>query len=946
MADNSQQGLGGAGQPLGSIHPLQGENSPMFGQTARQGMTATNPLAASLARIAARRKSQAITSTLNNDAIAMDKTAGIPNVSPRMLAKMIPIGLRRDFDEDEQKEVDRGESQMFPKFIQEPGTPIPQLLASVPKQGLLGGLGGAAVGGAAGGALGGLAGHPGAGAAIGASTLGLYAALKYGFKRHEKNEHLIEGMHRLPKGATKQDYDTSHALQHAMADRYGMKLSGDMVPVEQGNNTADQYPQPDDMDTLSANPPKPNPTSSYIPLFKKEAQDMTPFARAFFARCLQHGMSEYSIKQAVDTVHAQFGPAVSDELYSNMEKVALNPGSLLRGLGTAARWGGSMLSKAKPMLGMGEKAVAAGAHMPGAGMAAEKAIGASMKPFAGAVGGAGRSAAQAAEEAVGANMSKFNPGRSLVPNGSTGDPFKYINNGARTARAAEVGAGAAGHIPPHVTAPGGVSSSVMSGLSPEMQAAGVGASNPNAWRSAGQATRTGLGHAWNYGARPLMGGIAGGFTGNAATDGSTSGTLGGAAIGAASQTPWGRAAMAANPALRRSIMNSFYGASGGEAVDQLGNAAGVDTGGAGARWGSRLGAASAFKPKMGQGIEDFTHGTWGAMPGFGGIKNIFRGGWKSMSPAGRAGLAVGASAPILGVAGAAINPRDMGTDGVTGGQGGGPGQVGTSGQLPSSALPGSNMATFEDPQHPGHFHSPGTYQGGGASPPAGANGQPGAASPSLLHDPIGWISHATGFDKKMQAQVQQASDKVITDLGFKSKEDAAAFVAKAKGLMNGGGGEGMLAKFGSMFDPIIDMIAGQGKAATMDPMMKIMLVMGGGALLGGAAGGMMGGGGGAMGGALAGMGGMALAGGLMGGFPGFGQHPPTQAAPSGKAPVQGPPAEGPFGTGPQPGQENVADRMSGLMNSPGAAAYRSAYQENDPTGDATAARNQRAMATR
>lgn len=124
--------------------------------------------------------------------------------------------------------------------------------------------------------------------------------------------------------------------------------------------------------------------------------------------------------------------------------------------------------------------------------------------------------------------------------------------------------------------------------------------------------------AWDYAGRPLMHAGIGAMTGaEAAPEGyGGAGAIAGGLVGLAGGTKPGQAFLKANPALHASYRNSALGSMAGQAADTLGDRLGIDTGGAGARWGARAGllsgAAEKFMPGAAKGVsstfEDFTSG--------------------------------------------------------------------------------------------------------------------------------------------------------------------------------------------------------------------------------------------------------------------------------------------------------------------------------------------------
>lgn len=156
----------------------------------------------------------------------------------------MPVGKKRDLTPEEQAAVDQGQSQWFGKIFPSYSTPIPKLMSSPAKGGLLsavpGGLVGALSGGLLGASLPGLMkgethiggefGYPpsGTGAAIGAALGGAAGAGATGLLgymgRRQNNENLEELMTRLPPAATRRDLMSDPAYQ-ADTDRAEMSSS-------------------------------------------------------------------------------------------------------------------------------------------------------------------------------------------------------------------------------------------------------------------------------------------------------------------------------------------------------------------------------------------------------------------------------------------------------------------------------------------------------------------------------------------------------------------------------------------------------------------------------------------------------------------------------------------------------------------------------------------------
>lgn len=159
-----------------------------------------------------------------------DKRAAAPSNTQfpaQVISHLVPLVDRReDFDPDEKAEMDRREKRLFPKLWKVDSTPIPELLASPAKQGLLGGLAGAAAGGGLGyaGAKA-LGGNSLLGGLAGAGVGGLLGGVETARRRYFHNAHVKEILRRLPKGSTYRDYDTEQRLLDAFTQRF--KHAGD-----------------------------------------------------------------------------------------------------------------------------------------------------------------------------------------------------------------------------------------------------------------------------------------------------------------------------------------------------------------------------------------------------------------------------------------------------------------------------------------------------------------------------------------------------------------------------------------------------------------------------------------------------------------------------------------------------------------------------------------------
>lgn len=121
---------------------------------------------------------------------------------------MPDVSAHRELSPHEEEALAAGKSRWMPRIFQSYGTPIPELMASPLKTGLIFGLPAGIVGAGLGSAVGGaLTNKPtsGMGALIGGLGAGGLAALAAGMDREAKNEGLEELMRRMPEGAAKRD---------------------------------------------------------------------------------------------------------------------------------------------------------------------------------------------------------------------------------------------------------------------------------------------------------------------------------------------------------------------------------------------------------------------------------------------------------------------------------------------------------------------------------------------------------------------------------------------------------------------------------------------------------------------------------------------------------------------------------------------------------------------
>lgn len=155
----------------------------------------------------------------------MDKTASVPPAFPtRMIRDFLPfVEKRRDpLQPFELEQIEEGQSQWIPPIFQTDATPMPHMMASPGRQGLLAGLAAGTAGGAAGYAAGQHFGiDPRIGAAVGGIPIGMLAALLQYKNRWKKNEHIEEVLRRLEPGSTRRDFKVQEMLEHALARRYG-----------------------------------------------------------------------------------------------------------------------------------------------------------------------------------------------------------------------------------------------------------------------------------------------------------------------------------------------------------------------------------------------------------------------------------------------------------------------------------------------------------------------------------------------------------------------------------------------------------------------------------------------------------------------------------------------------------------------------------------------------
>lgn len=121
---------------------------------------------------------------------------------------MPDVSAHRQLSPHEEEALEAGKKRWLPRIFQSYGTPIPELMASPLKTGLIFGLPAGVLGAGLGSAIGGAAtgkNFSGTGALIGGLGAGGLAALAASMDREAKNEGLEELMRRMPEGAAKRD---------------------------------------------------------------------------------------------------------------------------------------------------------------------------------------------------------------------------------------------------------------------------------------------------------------------------------------------------------------------------------------------------------------------------------------------------------------------------------------------------------------------------------------------------------------------------------------------------------------------------------------------------------------------------------------------------------------------------------------------------------------------
>ena len=129
-------------------------------------------------------------------------------VNPALIKQANDVAAHRELSPDEEQQLEAGKSRWLPRIFQSYGTPIPDLMASPHKTGLIFGLPAGALGAALGAGIGGaMSGkdYSGLGALIGGLGAGGAAYWGASSDREARNEGLEEIMRRMPEGAAKRD---------------------------------------------------------------------------------------------------------------------------------------------------------------------------------------------------------------------------------------------------------------------------------------------------------------------------------------------------------------------------------------------------------------------------------------------------------------------------------------------------------------------------------------------------------------------------------------------------------------------------------------------------------------------------------------------------------------------------------------------------------------------
>ena len=160
------------------------------------------------------------------------QNAGIP---ARMIRSFLPgFGERREsFTPDEEQQIDEKSNRWMPDIVQTDSTPIPNMMSSPKKQGILAALL-AGIPAAGVGYMASPAGYKGIAAGVGGGLAGLLAGLARWHGQNKEHSHIQEVMRRLPSGATKRDYDIEEMLSDALAHRFGEEKLGGVMPIVVG----------------------------------------------------------------------------------------------------------------------------------------------------------------------------------------------------------------------------------------------------------------------------------------------------------------------------------------------------------------------------------------------------------------------------------------------------------------------------------------------------------------------------------------------------------------------------------------------------------------------------------------------------------------------------------------------------------------------------------------
>lgn len=134
------------------------------------------------------------------------------SVNKQANSGMPDVSAHRELSPHEEDALAAGKSRWLPRIFQSYGTPIPELMASPLKTGLIFGAPIGILGAGLGSAIGGKN-HAGTGALIGGLGAGGLAALAAGMDRAAKNEGLEELMRRMPEGAAKRDLEADPQYQ-------------------------------------------------------------------------------------------------------------------------------------------------------------------------------------------------------------------------------------------------------------------------------------------------------------------------------------------------------------------------------------------------------------------------------------------------------------------------------------------------------------------------------------------------------------------------------------------------------------------------------------------------------------------------------------------------------------------------------------------------------------